>query len=201
VGKAAQGLVEGSANTTKSVLNKWTIGSIGLLAIIIGIYNYDNLRNLTRGERKDVWKDIYKETFYDLPEELQSKIAATYNTDQATTDSSKPNGIKSFDWDEGNEILIVSFFDGTKNTWKKMQTGEQQYWGVEGEIPKKNEEEAKSKTKTEAEFKAYAATGGYDTKTSFVRQSDTKYWGVDEDNSESTTEWNGTTFIVSPGHN
>ena len=190
VGKAAQGLVEGSANTTKSVLNKWTIGSIGLLAIIIGIYNYDNLRNFTRGERKDVWKDIYKETFYDLPEELQSKIAATYNTDQATTDSSKPNGIKSFDWDEGNEILIVSFFDGTKNTWKKMQTGEQQYWGVEGEIPKKYEgdEVLTSMTKAQA-IEAIKKLGYVDPITLTPdTENQTSYTYVDGDGIDGTVE-------------
>jgi hypothetical protein len=190
VGKAAQGLVEGSANTTKSILNKWTIGSIGLLAIIIGIYNYDNLRNFTRGERKDVWKDIYKETFYDLPEELQSKIAATYNTDQATTDSSKPNGIKSFDWDEGNEILIVSFFDGTKNTWKKMQTGEQQYWGVEGEIPKKYEgdEVLTSMTKAQA-IEAIKKLGYVDPITLTPdTENQTSYTYVDGDGIDGTVE-------------
>jgi hypothetical protein len=203
VGKAAQAVVEGGANTTKSVFSGWKLKAVLLFGFALGVYNFDSLREwvveLTEGKLGDTWGKIYKESFRNLPKDLQAKIIATYSTDQATNDSSKPKGIKSFDWDENNKILVVNFFDGSKNTWGIKMSGDQEYWGVEGEIPKNYEEEGKSKT--EAEFKAYAAKpGGFDTKTSFVKQSDTKYWGVDEDGSESTTEWNGTTFIVSPGH-
>jgi hypothetical protein len=201
VGKAGQSIVEGSAKTTKSVLSGWSIPMIIGALLILGITFREDINNeFIRGETKDVWKDIYKESFYDLPKDLQNKITANYNTDQATTDSSKPQGIKSFDWNEGSQTLVVNFFDGNKDTWKTVQTGDQTYWAVEGGTPKKTELEI-TKAKTEAEFKAAAANpGGFDTKTSFVKQTDTKYWGVDEDGSESTTEWNGTTFIVSPGH-
>ena len=59
-----------------------------------------------------------------------------------------------------------------------------------------------SSSPTEEDFKNYAInTGGYDLKKSFVKQSDTKYWGEDEDGSKSTIEWDGNKFIVSSGHN
>lgn len=199
IGGAVKDTAEGSLSLSKTALAGWGIGSLVVLGGIAFGFNWFGLQDALRfGKKSSTWKEIYKENFYSIPEDLQLKITGSYNADQATTDSSKPKGIKSFDWDEENETLFVNFFDGSKDTWKKMQTGDQTYWGKEGD--KKENELEKETLKTEEEFKAAAMKGGFDVGKSFVKQTDTKYWGVDNDTTESTTEWNGTTFIVTSGH-
>jgi hypothetical protein len=203
IGKAGQAIVEGSGDTIKKTFNGWRFGAVVLVLLTLGITFRKQAKGVYQdifgGELKDVWVDIYKESFRNLPEELQSKITSTYDSGQATTDSNKLNGVKSFDWNEGSETLVVNFFDGNKDTWKKVQSGDQTYWAVEGGTLKKYEEESAVK-KTEEEFKTAAKNAGFDIGKSFVKQTDTKYWGVDNDDSKSTTEWNGTTFIVSAEH-
>ena len=122
-----------SVEGVKKGLSGWTKGSLIVLGLALlggGVwYNWDKLRY---GETTDVWKEIYQDQFSDLPKDLQKKIASQYQG-LATNDPSKKEGIKSFDWDNENEILFITFYDGSKHTWKKVQSGNSTYWASDHE--------------------------------------------------------------------
>lgn len=106
---------------------------------------------------------------------------------------------------KGQEKWMNIFYDRTSQRFKDStgnpiscpegSGGDTSGFVIGGDTPN-----AQVTEKTEAEFKAAAMNGGFDVGKSFEKKSDTKYWGVDNDGSKSTTEWNGTTFIVKAEH-
>jgi hypothetical protein len=137
--KELEGMAGDSVDELKKGLSGWKKGALVVLGLALlggGVwYNWDRLRY---GSNKDVWKETYKESFSDLPKNLQNFIIANY-AGSAGSDPNIKKNIKSLLFD--NDVLTITFMDNTKNIIKKVTQGENEYWSVvEGE-PKKTEED------------------------------------------------------------
>ena len=128
--KELEGMAGDSVDELKKGLSNWKKGALVVLGLSLlggGIwYNWDRLRY---GSNSDVWKQNYKESFSDLPENLQKFIIANYFGSAGTDPNIKTN-IKSLLFD--NDILTITFMDDTKNIIKKVTQGENEYWSVVG---------------------------------------------------------------------
>jgi len=133
--------------------------------------------------------------YYDLPDVVKFFISREFTIEQAKKNDTTPY-IKNIEYKENTDSEAGSItIKMSDDSIVKYETSDGKTFNKVG-----GEGEVESGKKTEEEFKAAAIKGGFDIGKSFVKQTDTKYWGVDNDDTESTTEWNGTTFIVTAGH-
>ena len=211
VGDAAELAADGTIKVTSKGI-EWlkTLGKVGLPGlVVIGIYllafNPDFFVDLQQKYRQagSKYNDTYnalgerlRDSFYNLPDEVKFFISQEFSIDQAKKSETIPY------------ITSISFRPSSQSEAGKLTIKMSNDSVIEYETSdnksftkiKKEGEAEVGTVKTEEEFKAAAKNGGFDIGKSFVKQTDTKYWGVDTDDSESTTEWNGTTFIVTSGH-
>lgn len=112
----------------------FVLGAIGVVGLIM---NWEEIRY---GTKEDIWKEIYKDSFYSLPEDLKKKIVSSYEEEQATNDKDTQNGVKSFNL-VGDSELDVLFHSGKVDKWKKVQQGKNEYWSKDGATETLNDEQ------------------------------------------------------------
>jgi len=210
VGDVVDMAADGSIKTTNKLVEfTKSLGALGwggllVIGIAVAVFAPSVIESIYQKykEMSTKYNDVYDAlgerlsgNYYDLPDDVKFFISREFTIEQAKKNDTTPY-IKNIEYKENTDSEAGSItIKMSDDSIVKYETSDGKTFNKVG-----GEGEVESGKKTEEEFKAAAIKGGFDIGKSFVKQTDTKYWGVDNDDTESTTEWNGTTFIVTAGH-
>jgi hypothetical protein len=139
IGGAIVDTTEGGLKLTKTALAGWSVGSLLIAGLLAFGFNVAGFQDAVRyGTKSSNWKDIYKENFYNLPEDIQNLITTNYEG-RATNDPNNTNGVKSFVYDENNEdSFSVILQDGSVDNWGKVNNNGVISWAKKSKAPSNN---------------------------------------------------------------